>query len=389
MIIKIFDAVIYLPIIVICMVIGQIYFEHYFTSKNQRSANFILTTVIVVTYLIQEYCLLQISLINIRDAAFLMVLPVTMLFRNSHNKTWWWLLAITPPLANTYMVFAGFGSFNDWGIWVGESIVFSLICLILTRNKRLPLRVRYTLTIAGLGIFELFYLVLENNFRLASIVAATAGLGVFLILEEQRYAVEVKKDQRLKLLQNESERDDLTGLLNYRALSQEIENLTKRKEIHSIVIGGLDIDHFKSINDRYGHFVGNEVLNRFSTTLRERIHTAFPHHGYVYRFGGEEFSIVVTNHSIDEAYEVLQSVERLFTQHPITTAEGERIRLSFSAGLTNHLNGEMLDNTLKRADRMLYSVKNNGRGWIITDHYQKLGEADQPQDTMGVNEKIE
>lgn len=186
----------------------------------------------------------------------------------------------------------------------------------------------------------------------------------------------MKKDQKLKLLQNESERDDLTGLLNYRALSQEIKNLTKRKEIHNIIIGGLDIDHFKSINDRYGHFVGNEVLNRFSTTLRDRIHSEFPNHGYAYRFGGEEFSIVVTNHSISEVHAVLQSVERYFVQHPIITTEGDQISLSFSAGLTNHLNDEVLDNTLKRADRMLYSVKNNGRGWIITDHHHKLEEAE-------------
>lgn len=377
MAIEIFDAVIYLPIIVICMVIGQIYFEHYFASfKNQRSANFILTTVIVVNYLIQEFCLLQISLLNIRDAAFIMVLPVTMLFRNSRNKIWWWLLAITPILANIYMAHIKLSSFSDWGVWIGQSIVFFLVCLALTSRKYLSLRVRYTMAIVGLGIVELLYLTLENQFRPASIVAATAGLGAFLILEGQRYAVEMKKDQKLKLLQNESERDDLTGLLNYRALSQEIKNLTKRKEIHNIIIGGLDIDHFKSINDRYGHFVGNEVLNRFSTTLRDRIHSEFPNHGYAYRFGGEEFSIVVTNHSISEVHAVLQSVERYFVQHPIITTEGEQISLSFSAGLTNHLNGEVLDNTLKRADRMLYSVKNNGRGWIITDHHHKLEEAE-------------
>ncbi len=373
MAIEIFDAVIYLPIIVICMVIGQIYFEQYLASfKNQRSANFILTIVIVVTYLIQEFCLLQISLVNIRDAAFIMVLPVTMLFRNSHNKTWWWLLAITPILANLYVAYIKLSSFNDWGIWIAQSAIFFLVCLGLINKKHLSLRIRYTMAIAGLGIVELLYLTLLNQFRPASIIASTAGLGVFLILEGQRYAVEMKKDQKLKLLQNESERDDLTGLLNYRALSQEIENLTKRKEIHNIVIGGLDIDHFKAINDRYGHFVGNEVLNRFSTTLRDRIHSEFPNHGYVYRFGGEEFSIVVTNHSISEVHAVLQSVEHQFVQHPIVTTEGDHISLSFSAGLTNHLNGEVLDNTLKRADRMLYSVKNNGRGWIITDHHHKL-----------------
>lgn len=83
------------------MVISQIYFEHYLASSGtRRSTNFLLKMIISVIYLIQEFCLLQISLLNIKDAAFIMVLPVTMLFRNRRSNTWWWLLAITPILAN-------------------------------------------------------------------------------------------------------------------------------------------------------------------------------------------------------------------------------------------------------------------------------------------------
>ena len=78
-----------------------------------------------------------------------------------------------------------------------------------------------------------------------------------------------------------------------------------------------------------------------------------------------------TNYPITEIHTVLQDVEDFFNQQPIVTSEGMKIRISLSASLTNHLNGEILDDTLKRADRMLYSVKNNGRGWIITDHYHK------------------
>lgn len=145
------------------------------------------------------------------------------------------------------------------------------------------------------------------------------------------------------------------------------------------MIGGLDIDHFKRINDTYGHFVGNEVLNYFSTVFRKEIHEAFPDHGYVYRFGGEEFTIVVSNHSIEEVYALLQSIERQFSERPIVTKEGVKITISFSCSLTNHLNGELLDLTLKRADKMLYSVKNNGRGWIVTDHHS------MPEENVAIN----
>ena len=123
----------------------------------------------------------------------------------------------------------------------------------------------------------------------------------------------------------------------------------------------------------------NEVLNYFSTVFRKKIHEAFPDHGYVYRFGGEEFTIVVSNHSIEEVYALLQTIEKQFSEQPIVTKEGVKITINFSCSLTNHLNGELLDLTLKRADKMLYSVKNNGRGWIVIDHHST------PEENVAVN----
>ena len=190
--------------------------------------------------------------------------------------------------------------------------------------------------------------------------------------DKKRVKGDRDRTRKIKLLEKESERDYLTGLLNYRALSQEINRLANNNEIHNIVIGALDIDHFKKINDTYGHFVGNEVLKYFSTVFREQIHSAFPKHGYVYRFGGEEFTIVVSNHSLEEVYQLLQSIEKFFNNKSIVTKEGMKLIISFSCSLTDRLNDELLDTTLKRADKMLYSVKNNGRGWIVTDqHHQR------------------
>ena len=152
MAIEIFDAVIYFPIIVICMVIGQIYFEHYFsTFKDQHSVSLALTAVIIVTYFIQELCLLQISLYNIRDATFIMVLPVTMLFHNARNKTWWWLLTVTPTLANIYTVLIGRATFRYWWVWVVESAVFALVCLVLIKNRTFSRWVRYTMALPVSG----------------------------------------------------------------------------------------------------------------------------------------------------------------------------------------------------------------------------------------------
>ena len=362
------------------MIISQIYFERYWESfQGNKLANCGLVAAIMITYFIQEFCLLQLSLININEVAFMQVVSVTMVFRNDKNKLWWGLLTITPLFANTGEVLMVIESINTWWVWLGESAIFLLICGALVEWKRISIRIRYPLAILSLSLVEIISLGIDNNFTVVNVAAATLGLLIILIFESRRYESEIRNEEKIRLLQRESERDDLTGLLNYRALSQEISALTENQGIHSIVIGGLDIDHFKRINDTYGHFVGNEVLNYFSTIFRKEIHEAFPEHGYVYRFGGKEFTIVVSNHSIEEVYTLLQTIEKQFSERPIVTKEGVKITISFSCSLTNHLNGELLDLTLKRADKMLYSVKNNGRGWIVTDHHG------MPEENVAIN----
>lgn len=161
----------------------------------------------------------------------------------------------------------------------------------------------------------------------------------------------------------------MNGLLNYRALDHEISKLDNRNDINNIVIGVLDIDHFKTINDTYGHFVGNEVLNYFSTFLRKKIYTAFSQYGSVYRFGGEEFTIVVSGYSIKEVDKFLHQVKRIISGQPFKSKDGFELSIGFSCGITNHLKDESFDETLKRADKMLYFVKKKGRGWINSDRY--------------------
>ena len=355
------------------MIISQIYFERYWVSyKNSRLTSWGLGAVIIITYFIQEFCLFQLSLFNIGQVVFMQVVSVTMLFRDKVYKIWWALLALTPLFVNVVEYLMGILPLKDWWYWIVESIVFTTICLALTRWCKISKRISYFYAIASLGIVELVSLAITRSFSPVSIAAATLGLFVIAMFEDQRFYSEKKNEQKIKLLEKESERDDLTGLLNYRALSQEINRLANNNEIHNIVIGALDIDHFKKINDTYGHFVGNEVLNYFSTVFREQIHSAFPKHGYVYRFGGEEFTIVVSNHSLEEVYQLLQSIEKFFNNKSIVTKEGMKLTISFSCSITDRLNDELLDTTLKRADKMLYSVKNNGRGWIVTDqHHQR------------------
>lgn len=369
---KLFGAVLYLPVIVICMIISQIYFERYWIAyKNTRWGNVALSTAICVTYFLQEYCLIQLSMLNINEIAFVQVVSLTMVFRENIYKVWWWLLVLTPLFVYTVEYFSGIISFQSWWYWLGNAAFIFAFTYFFTHWQGLPKRIRYFCAIFCLALLGICSLAINSSLSLANVAAATIGLFFIALFEDRRYISEVKNANKLKMLRRESERDDLTGLLNYRALSQEINRLTKDKNINKIIIGALDIDHFKHINDTYGHFVGNEVLNYFSTVFRKQIHAAFPNHGYVYRFGGEEFTIVVTNHSLEDVYDLLHVIEDQFNNEPIKTKEGIDLTISFSCSVTSHIEDETLDTTLRRADKMLYSVKNNGRGWVIADHHSR------------------
>lgn len=78
---------------------------------------------------------------------------------------------------------------------------------------------------------------------------------------------------------------------------------------------------------------------------------------------------MVSNHSVEEVYQLLLDIEKSFHDKPIVTKEGLQLTISFSCSVTDRLKGETLEATLKRADKMLYSVKNRGRGWIVSDQH--------------------
>lgn len=369
---NIFSAVIYIPLVIICVIITQIYFEqflfsHFINQLKKTGVNLI----IVITYLLQELCILQISLMNIHDVAFPLTVPATMVLRQRNRKTWWILLALTPLYTASIQYFAQHIDIAEWSLWIVKTILILLILWLLLRQKNLNQNIRYFLAIMGAEIVHLISFNDNGHITLLHIITITFGSLFIIFFEEQRFAFEQRNHRRLRRLQVESERDDLTGLLNYRVLTHEIEKLTKEESVHNVVIGALDIDHFKRINDTYGHFDGNIVLSNFSQVLKEKIHKAFPRRGYVYRFGGEEFSIVVTNYSVKEVYNQLQEIENYFNTSPILTSDGSKVTISFSCSLVSHLESETLDQTFKRADSALYDVKNHGRGWIITDEIMK------------------
>jgi len=169
---------------------------------------------------------------------------------------------------------------------------------------------------------------------------------------------ELKKAHTLSLT------DELTQLPNRRAFMKRIEDEVSRVQRYEypLCFALIDLDSFKSINDRYGHTTGDEVLRSFA----ERALSGFRHHDLASRYGGEEFAIILPNTDINGAVRALEKVKGRTSQctfqfngttHPIPT---------FSAGIALYSAGETPASLIERADKVLYRAKRMGRNRIET-----------------------
>jgi len=168
----------------------------------------------------------------------------------------------------------------------------------------------------------------------------------------------VQKD----LLQRIALTDVLTGLPNRRAAEERLQKEGARtpRDGHGFALALVDLDHFKTVNDRYGHAVGDEVLKgvarRFEAALREG--------DWVARWGGEEFLFVLHGCAMEEASNIMERVAAQARATPILTSVGA-ISLSFSAGVAAFgTNDSEILPMLETIDHALYQAKSNGRNQI-------------------------
>ena len=160
--------------------------------------------------------------------------------------------------------------------------------------------------------------------------------------------------------------DPLTGLHNRRYLESHLGGLVDAAadgdKPLSLMI--LDIDHFKAVNDTYGHDAGDEVLKAFA----ERVKTVIRGVDLLCRLGGEEFIIVMPDTSLDIAGRVAERVRQAVGDVMFAIDKGERhIPVTVSIGLAERRNGREADSMMKRADRALYRSKALGRNRVSAD----------------------
>lgn len=159
--------------------------------------------------------------------------------------------------------------------------------------------------------------------------------------------------------QRNSPTDPLTGMMNRLGLERQILKWARPDQPASVAL--IDIDHFKAINDRYGHDVGDNVLSTFARVIRSNLKES----DNVCRWGGEEFVLVFTDVPETEARRIVDELRELIAARTFNF-DNHSIRVQFSAGIAA-LSGESgFKNALKQADNRVYQAKDNGRNQVIS-----------------------
>ena len=155
--------------------------------------------------------------------------------------------------------------------------------------------------------------------------------------------------------------DPLTGLPNRAAWSERLDHEISQWQQHgnTLMLAMLDLDHFKHINDNYGHLAGDKVLKLIATVLRKRLRGT----DFIARFGGEEFVLLMPSTVPAAGMKLLESLRAAIEACPFHF-KGERVTITVSMGLTAFKAGEHSDLALKRADLALYRAKNAGRNRV-------------------------
>lgn len=178
-------------------------------------------------------------------------------------------------------------------------------------------------------------------------------------LSDQRRDLKIALEQ----VQQLATRDALTGLYNRRFMQDRLEDSVKRFERYGerFTIVLIDLDHFKRVNDQYGHKVGDQALTAFASAASMVLRDT----DTIARWGGEEFIFLLPNTSAHKAVVALERL-RMTLANCSVSENVPNLRVKFSSGIAVHDNVAALNHTLERADRALYQAKSEGRDRDIT-----------------------
>ncbi|MCH2107775.1 MAG: diguanylate cyclase [Polyangiaceae bacterium] len=186
------------------------------------------------------------------------------------------------------------------------------------------------------------------------------------VVELQQSLIEAREQLRV-----EATHDALTGLLNRRAIETRLEReINRGARGHDLSVIMVDIDHFKSVNDNFGHQIGDRVLQEVARRMRDTLRE----YDFAGRYGGEEFLLVLSDCEETVAERVADRIRLSIDLNKIMTPRGElRVSCSLGVASTQSFPGATAEDLVRLADAALYQSKNAGRNRVTLAEQSLLG----------------
>ncbi|PWW01711.1 diguanylate cyclase (GGDEF)-like protein [Hoeflea marina] len=171
--------------------------------------------------------------------------------------------------------------------------------------------------------------------------------------------------KRARVMRSLIERDGLTGLLNHRSFKERVGYEIARASRTGLpfCVAMIDVDHFKKVNDTWGHPVGDQVLTILARTLVRWVRNT----DVVGRYGGEEFAVLLLDTSPEAVFQVLEKFRQHFSEI-LFDGQGEQFSLTVSIGIAGNAANSEAATLIAEADRALYLAKNTGRNQLVIAH---------------------
>jgi diguanylate cyclase (GGDEF)-like protein len=245
-----------------------------------------------------------------------------------------------------------YGIFDLYMLW--SPLFFIFIFMILTEKKALSFALIIFAVMTFIGGFHLHH----NDRVTVTIIQFLISHIIYIIL--LHYVKRLVSDYvESDLLKKIAYQDTLTGIANRRMLERwlesEVQFSNETQSIFSIIY--FDVDHFKTINDTYGHEIGDGILKELALIVKSRL----DERDYFGRWGGEEFLVLATNQSDHEAKRLAEGLRSVIEKHAFL--EVGRVTASF--GVSSFSNNDQPRTLLQRADLALYEAKNSGRNKVV------------------------
>ncbi|HTB46374.1 MAG TPA: PleD family two-component system response regulator [Acetobacteraceae bacterium] len=257
---------------------------------------------------------------------------------------------------------------------LSAAIPFDLIVLSLSLAEEDPLKLASSLRAADATHEIPMLLVAEPEERDRLLRGFDLGANDWLLLpvDENELRARARNQIRRKFYQDRlradigtalelAMTDPLTGLYNHRYLMRHLRNLMEGKQARELAVLMIDVDHFKTVNDDYGHAAGDRALHAIAATLRDNTRVF----DSLARYGGEEFVVVMPAAGGDDAATAAERLRAAVEGLGFEPGPGQRCRLTISIGIAWTADATMTPETLLRAaDLALYDAKRSGRNRV-------------------------